>query len=180
MTRKKIKLGFSKKNLAVLAAAMVIAFGGWYFGLRKDEPKTEKSLPEDNSYVNLNPPTAAEKQETEAHKRSLTEDTTTTPPTTPSGKKQVTPVVTSADSSSARGYVSGIIEDGGVCTFTFTRSGSQTKTTASEAFADATTTVCNPVNTSGLNLVSGQWTVVLSYSSSKAEGKSRPMTFEVQ
>lgn len=155
---------------------LLVAGGGLAWAIARD--KQTPSNTDSGSYVNLEPTTEQEKQETEAYKRSLAEDQPSPPPTS-EGKKQVTPVITNADNSSVRAYVSGIVEDGGTCTFTFSRSGFQTKTTTSEGFADATTTVCTPVSTSSLNLASGQWSVVLNYSSSKAEGKSQPKEFSV-
>lgn len=77
----------------------------------------------------------------------------------------------------ASGFVAGIIEDGGVCTLTLTK-GTDVVTATSTATADATTTSCGLLQTSG-TLSAGTWSAVLSYSSSKAEGRSRALQVAV-
>lgn len=88
-------------------------------------------------------------------------------------KKVVTPVITSASKSGATvaifSYVSGVIEDGGTCTFTF--SGSTTITYTSQGVANASNTDCR-LSKSDSRFSSGSWKVTLSYSSTKASGKS--------
>lgn len=65
---------------------------------------------------------------------------------------------------SAAGYVQGIIENGGVCTFTFTGLGDPV-TVTSEGIADSRTTSCGTVAVPIAQLSSGSWSVVLVYTS---------------
>jgi hypothetical protein len=76
----------------------------------------------------------------------------------------------SAGTVQANGFVAGIIEQGGTCTLTLTKGGSKV-TATSTAEADATTTNCGLLETSG-DLAAGTWNAVLAYSSAKATGTS--------
>ena len=173
-----------KKNLfrrlasskALWLLAILIVGAAWAIAAHHDTPRgssTNSSTPP--NYVNLNPPTEAEKKDAQANKDNLAQPPSP-PPTTSSGKLQVTPVVTSATKTQVSGYVAGVFEDGGSCTATLTK-GSQTITGKSSGFADANHTTCAPISLSGVD--SGAWSVVLSYSSAKAEGKSNPLTFNL-
>ncbi|TDW30691.1 hypothetical protein EDD25_2461 [Cryobacterium psychrophilum] len=79
---------------------------------------------------------------------------------------------------SASGYVSGTIEDAGICTFTFTGLESETSAT-STGRANASTTSCGFVQVSMSDLARGSWQVVLAYSSETLTVSSQPMTLEI-
>lgn len=78
----------------------------------------------------------------------------------------------------AGGYVTGVIEDGGVCTLTLTRNGA-TVVVEGAAMADATTTVCGGLSVAGSRLTAGTWQAVLSYASSTHTGASSAAAVEV-
>lgn len=78
----------------------------------------------------------------------------------------------------AGGYVSGVIEDGGVCTLTLTRDGSSVVVEGA-AMADATTTVCGGLSVAGSRLTAGTWQAVLTYASSTHTGSSPAVAVEV-
>lgn len=170
--------GFLTKNrlrailiIAILLAGSVLIVSQ----LTKEEPATDNSTDaaaRPDSYINLDPPTETDKKEAEDHKQSLAEEQDTSTPATQSGKKAINPVITSVSSDGAiRSYVPGVIEDGGVCTATATRSGSPTATGTSIGFADASYTGCPPIT---LDIPGSGWLVVVSYSSTTAEGESTP------
>jgi hypothetical protein len=71
----------------------------------------------------------------------------------------------------ANGFVAGVLEDGGTCTLTLTK-GSENVTSTSTAAADASTTSCGLLETSG-GIAAGTWHAVLSYSSADAHGTSQ-------
>lgn len=78
----------------------------------------------------------------------------------------------------AGGYVSPVVEAGGTCTLEL--SDERTTVTATvDAVPDATTTVCGGLTVAGTELRAGEWTAVLSYTSSSTSGDSRPLTVEV-
>lgn len=101
-----------------------------------------------------------------------------------SSKKQVNPVITNASQSGQQvtitGYISGVFEDGGICTMIASK-GSTTVTRTTKGFADATTTSCSPffIERSVFS-ESGSWSVTIKYSSSSAEGTSQSKTLEIQ
>ena len=165
---------FSRRSLLIAGAALVVLLsGGVVYAqfLKDDDPPvtTDGTDSVPVSEVNYGPPTETEKQETEAHKKSMAEDNPAPPQTTPSGKKLVTPYTSSVDNDVVRAYVSGVIEDGGTCTATASKD-SQVKSGTSIGFADAANTICPPIT---LDLAGLGWNVQVSYSSSTSEGKSQ-------
>lgn len=78
----------------------------------------------------------------------------------------------------AAGWVSPVVEDGGLCSLELTRQG-RTHVVRSPAFADATTTVCGEMAVPAGALTAGTWTAVLRYESGAATGRSAPATVEV-
>lgn len=166
---------------AILIGCLVfglIVFSGFAYTQLRDDHQVSNQPSQDNSSgsnddINLEPPTEQEKQEAQTHKQSLTENQTNPTSQPESGEKKVTPIITYADRYTVRAYVPGVFEDGGKCTATATN-GSQTKTASSAAFANVSYTNCKPISWS---LPSGSWSVVVSYSSDSAHGKSS--TYEV-
>jgi len=177
-TRRPLLARFKKRPLLVLGVVLLLLVTGAiaYTQIRDEEtanqPASDASDQESGDYINLNPPTEEDKQETEANKKSLSEDRPSPPPTS-NGKKQVTPVITSVDGGKVYAYVPGIFEDGGTCKATATK-GSQTKTAKSTAFANVSDTSCAPIS---ISLSGSGWSVVVSYSSSTSQGQSE--AFEV-
>lgn len=180
-TKPKSRLGLRLvKGRVIAGVSLVVILVGGVLGYAafKDTPPaatTSSSGSQENTSVNLGPPSEAEKRETEAYKRSLADEPTNTPPSSATGKNQVAPIITSGDSSYLRAYINGIVEDGGTCSATFTK-GSETVTRTAAGFVDVSKTVC-VVST---NLSAGNWSVILSYSSSQSEGKSQPYSLEIQ
>lgn len=78
----------------------------------------------------------------------------------------------------AGGYVTGVIEDGGVCTLTLTQ-GSATVTVEGPAMPDASTTVCGGLVVPGNRLAAGTWQATLAYASPTHTGTSAPAPVEV-
>jgi hypothetical protein len=76
------------------------------------------------------------------------------------------------------GYVAGVIESGGTCTLTLTRTGA-TVTAQRSARPDATTTTCGEIDIPGSSLSAGTWTAVLSYRSAGHTGAAAPVQIEV-
>jgi hypothetical protein len=175
------KLPFFKRRKVIVSLIILIVLaigaGLWVYGNR-DQTKVGKTS--SGGYVNLGPATKAERKEAENHKKNLGEDSDSDnkQTTTSSGKRQVTPVITSIDKSSVRGFIQGIIEDGGTCTVTLTQ-GSKTVTKTSTGVADASYTTCSTIELEGA-ITPGSWKAVLSYSSGAAEGKSNPRSYEIQ
>jgi cytoskeletal protein RodZ len=170
--KRKNKLSKISKPLLITGLVLVLGLSSYAFLNHKHNnssnttSKPNNSSP--NSNINYGPPSNAEKQETQAHKDELAQsDHSQPPPPTSSGKRAVTPRITSTEGSQVYAYVPGVFEDGGTCTATFTQ-GTQKIVKTSQGFANATYTSCSPISRP-----SGAWTVIVSYSSSTAEGSSQ-------
>lgn len=79
----------------------------------------------------------------------------------------------------ASGYVQGLIEDGGTCTFVFSREGVAPVTAEHAGAADRSSTACGAVQPEIGSFVRGTWSVTLDYSSPSGTYHSRPQTVEV-
>lgn len=118
--------------------------------------------------------------------------TSIAPGVTPPPEKTETPSPVSADAVvsyvgvdvdgvnvSAGGYIQGVLENGGACTFTFTGTAAPVAV-SSEGIADSSTTSCGTVQVPLAQLPSGTWSVVLSYSSDSIDTLvSTALTVEV-
>lgn len=163
----------TKGQLLTAGAVAIVLLAGVYLWARPSNNQPAAVTSGNNgSYVNLNPATEQERQQSQAAKDAVTSQQNQTQASS-SGKKQVTPTITHADATSVSAYVSGVFEDGGTCTAIFTQ-GATTKTFTSTAFANVSYTSCAPIKVSGL--ASGTWTVVVSYNSSAATGQSQQQT----
>ena len=80
---------------------------------------------------------------------------------------------TSGDVAAA-GYVTGVVEDGGTCTLTLSRSGQEVVVEA-PGLADASTTACGGLEVAGTALAPGQWSAVLAYRSDAASATAEPV-----
>lgn len=168
------KYGISKKLvllLLILALSTLVIGGFLFYENRNTAKNTGEANPEGTEVINLDPPTENDRRAVEQHKEELAsqQQVSNANSPAPGQKKQVYPVITSALKTEIRAYVPSIVEDGGTCTATATQ-GSQTVIKTSEGFGDASTTQCAPII---ISLGSGTWSVIVTYSSSTAEGKSR-------
>jgi hypothetical protein len=115
------------------------------------------------------------------------------PPPLPTGKPVVTdtPRPTTTDvvlsyagwdektsAVEAAGYLSPVVESGGVCTLQLTKD-SRTVTAAAPAQADASTTSCGDLAVPRAKLTPGAWTAVLRYASKATTGSSDPTSVAV-
>jgi len=169
MIKKPHKKRLNIKALAIMGIAVLVVGGGVYAYIRhRDQPKPI-SAP---AGVNLAPATPQEKAESQQNKERIVQQQATTPPTT-STKKSVGVVITNASMTSVNAYVTGVFEDGGVCTATFTQ-GTTTITKTSTGFSNVSYTQCPPITPNLPN--TDPWSVTMSYSSATAEGTSQAQT----
>lgn len=179
------------KIIAIVTAAIVVAAAAYLavaFNSHYPPFMVQKKNSDNEQVVNLER-SDAEKQKTkdlQDNPDSKTENNQTdTPPaptkTTPAGKQSVNVLLTNASITNnnvrASGFVTNLVQEGGECTYVFT-SGSSTLTKKSSTLTNPTSTTCEAVTFSSSELpVSGTWKVVLSYSSSNAEGTSNTKEF---
>lgn len=169
----------SKKLLLIGGIILLLAGGGAVAArhfLKSDTPNAPAG-------VKLAPATKEEKKESEDNKDRIIaqqkdSQTQQAPPagtqSTTNGKKQVSVVISSVDSNMLSAYVTGVFEEGGTCTATFTQANTVVTRTSS-GFENVSYTQCAPISP---NLPSGgSWSVVVSYSSASAQGTSPAKTF---
>lgn len=141
------------------------------------QPTTETETTTTSENVDTKPPVGSTKKEEQSEqvvsgnpKDDSSQTNTPNQTNVTSTKKSVTPVITFASNnpgdSRVFGYVNGVVESTGTCTFTFTGNGTVTK--KSTGVEDVSKTNCSttPPNGDG-------WSVVLSYDSKAASGKSQ-------
>lgn len=154
--------------VVVLAAGSVLAYR--HFSNKPDATKTNNP----SEKVNYTPASPVEKKESEDNKDRIVEEQNqaqNTPTPSTGSKKSVTPTIVSADSRNVSAYVTGIFEEGGTCTATFTK-GAISKNVTSRGFQNVSYTQCAPINLADGSLSSGTWTLVVNYSSSTSKGES--------
>lgn len=109
-------------------------------------------------------------------------DPTTTSQSTKNGKTVAQVQLTWWDAESAgiqaNGAVNNVVETGGTCTLTATK-GSVSRSVSREATVNATNTSCGEITIPRSQLAVGNWTIRLSYSSSKSQGVSGSQTVNV-
>lgn len=175
----------SKKRGILIAIAVIALFGASAVALEKLEitnfydkkPVSNEPEVRPTNSINYEPPTDQEISETEQHKRSIdSQNNTVEEERAPSG---VTPIITSADQTTVRAYISGISEDGGTCTATFTQ-GTVSFPKQSSGFRDVNSTICEPIRLDRSDFNNGgEWSVVIAYKSSLVEGKSQEVKIKV-
>ena len=77
------------------------------------------------------------------------------------------------------GYVDGVTEDGGACTLTLRREGTEL-TGKGDALSDASTTSCGTISVTVPAGNAGDWQGVLDYRSSSGHSRSEPFTVTVR
>lgn len=95
-------------------------------------------------------------------------------------KETVDVAIAYADKSSdskvfeVRAFISGVIEGGGTCTAILVKNG-ETLRQSSQAFIDATTSQCNPIEFPLSSIDQGQWLLTVEYNSPTSNGVSQAM-----
>jgi hypothetical protein len=101
---------------------------------------------------------------------------------TPTGPVTATVATAQVDDAgylTADGFVSGVAEDGGKCSFTFWSEGGGASRLSSTGKADGDRTACPAVDERTRTLWPGAYTAVLTYSSPTATAESEPFSFVI-
>lgn len=165
---------FSRKRLLIAVTTCLLAIG--IYTLVKNDNVADKKNPSDVTTVNTQPATEQEKAEAEQNKDRIA---STNQSTNTGQKKTVKPVITDISNNTVRAYVSGVFEDGGTCTATFTKGG-KTLTKTSSGFENVSYTQCGPINYEDGFLSPGKWSVTVKYNSATAEGVSDERSIDAQ
>lgn len=168
-----------KKPVIILIGVILLIvaiFAGYKFVTRDNAEEFSGPTAQDIKDAQDNKKNVEERKRIEEEAKNASPD--------PTQKRQVSPQIINASQSGEEAFVSasisGVFEDGGVCTLTATQ-GSRIVTKTAEAFADATTTSCTPFRIPVSEFAnSGNWSVVIDYKSSAAEGVSQATELVIQ
>lgn len=182
----------SKLPTVILASVLLLLIGVMvvYYGRARSHTTAPVPQWQPTTKVDLSPATPEEVQDSNQHKEDTVKggsDTST--PTSPTAqntapsKKSVSIIVVSANQAGAqievRSYVSGVIEEGGTCTATFTK-GQLKLSRQSSGAQDATTTVCGRITVPTAEFPEkGSWNMKVEYASPTAAGESSNTNIEV-
>lgn len=180
---KKSKLPTKKTVVALLILIIAGALGWLYFTNSQTDSTTNTKASSSSSKgnISLDPPTPQEQEAGDTQKeRNIKRDADLS-----DGSQKRSPNIVVVDASQyddtveVRAYISNIYEDGGTCEVTFTK-GQARITRSTEAYKDATTTQCKPINIPrGEFKSAGQWQVTVSYSSPTASGSGAQQTITI-
>jgi hypothetical protein len=163
-------------KVMLIAGVVMLLTAGGYGVWRQSRNAPLPGAGEQTNQINYDPPTEEEKQAAEDTKQDI--DPSPTPPTPAGSLRSVTPTITFADRNGASAYVTGVFEDGGTCTATFTHGGDKI-TATSEGFQNASYTSCAPLKLASPINIQGDWNVSVSYASKTAAGTSAAYAFKV-
>lgn len=165
----------------VLVAAGYIAYAKvtnslWPFNTAKTTVQDSPERPVND--VDYSPPTEEDASHANDAKKRL-DESTKQEQTKTNIYVGVTMADIAVDQLEIRSFVSGVIEGGGTCTATLTRNGISVAAT-STAFVDSTTSICTPISIPLTRFKdSGQWDLVVSYSSVTSTGTSTIIKVEL-
>ncbi len=172
--------------LLVALSIVIVAACIWYFFARENQSTISEETVDTVGSINYNPPTDSEKDASEAAKDAIVDEQQnqqSNSGTTQSKKKAI--VVANpygenpeGDAIEVNGFVSNIIEDGGICTLSLKKDGKSVSVQRT-ATADAQTTTCGLLVIARAKLSQGSWQGTLHYESPKAEGTSSNFVVEV-
>ena len=158
---------------AVSVAVLALSLKLWVFNKKDVSTKSTTA-----SVADQKTQKQEEQAESEGAKDTIVKNETQQ--SQPQTDKTVNPVITSATPSELDAIVNGIIEEDGDCTAQYTKD-STTFSRSSKGIANATNTVCYPIQTNASDFaVKGEWTVTLTYRSEKASGTSATYKFTVK
>lgn len=169
-----------KTTKILIVSLLVVAIGGFaHFILNKKDTNTDNQQP--TQIINYNPPTDQEKQAGDDVKKSLAESENNQSNNGSSSSVDV--LITDAsqygNAIEVRAFVPNYFKDG-TCTVVFTK-GTDKIEKITPAYRDSSTTVCtNPKIDRGEFPVSGDWKVVVIYTSSDVSGMSQTQTIKIK
>lgn len=175
------KKEISKKALLILSAFIAVSSIALY-GIYAYRNHYNTAPVEPITYSG---PTEQDKKDAEENKKNVeSRDNLDSNTQTSSQKKQVNPVITNVSQADGKitinSYVSGVFEDGGICTVQISKDGVSLKR-ESKGFTDATTTGCAPIALDRSEfIVAGVWSVVVVYNSASSQGESQVKTLNIQ
>lgn len=173
-----------KKNkkfaLILLLTLLVVVIAAVIYVFMNSRMKT--SGYEDGSGINYDPPTNEEKQAGDKQKDETLQEEKARNNSENQSKKSASVIITDAgqygDTIEVRAFIPDHYQDG-TCTILLTHGGYRVEKTT-PAYRDASTTICtNPLIAKSEFAASGEWQVVVSFSSLNASGSSAPRAINI-
>lgn len=169
-----------KKIIVAITFIILLAMGGTLlYSLNRNSTSTSENTTSSNDAtnpegsINYDPPTPSELQETSENKEKIL----TQIEQPEQSQSTVTPTIVDAglydNTVEVRSFIPGIIENGGTCTYEFTKD-SLLVEKKTKAIADATTTRCENLTFDKEELRPGTWSVLVTYTSLQTTGSSTP------
>lgn len=154
----------------------VYAFNGSLFGWKKPHSSESNNIIQGNNNIDYGPATKEQQDAGKAIKSSGSGDTPPAPTVIPgSNKKNVQLTITSANKNGSvlqiRTLISAV-ENNGICTLTLSSIGKTTITKTADIQAMATVSTCKGFDIPISELSSGEWRILVEYSSNSLTGSS--------
>ena len=176
--------GSNKKPWLILVIFILVVGSVlvYFFVIKGNEQKPQQETGDSytTDYVNLDPPSEAEKDAATAKKDEIinNSDSQNSNPTS-----SVSPVISTWSQSSKKnlelsGFVPGIVEDGGKCILVMEKDSNKV-TTEKSAKSDAQSTICGVIEVDITKLSTGIWKTTLNYESAKYKGSSDKVDVEI-
>ncbi len=164
-------------GLIILALIVVAGLGLWYRASHKSAAEVARE--KGNVSGQLDRQNAQHKK-----KSSGSSSGSNSTASSDDNLKSVTPILSrwngSTDPVEVAGYVPNVLEDGGTCSYVFTKD-SLTFTKTSAGFQDVSHTTCTPVDVNRNSFSqTGSWSVVLKYKSSTYSGASNQQNLTIK
>lgn len=183
----------STRHTLLISALVLLALSGLTAGgyiVRKNKIAAtasglhSPSNPPGTQKLNLEPPTVAEQQESNARKETIVKQMAQDDGSSTNGQKSITPQIVDATQYGqvieVRVLIPQVYEAGGTCTMTF-RFGTSLLNKTVAAVQDSTTTRCTPLAIPRNEFTAaGTWSVIVSYGSDSAKGTSAPRALEIK
>lgn len=166
MARNYLKTMSGRRRLVTVTLAVILVAGLAYGGYRLYQNHYNPTITtKDGGKVKLKPATEEEKKQADDNKSAIVKrsEQLKQAAANSSGQTPSSVVITSADASGVRAYVTGVFEEGGTCTATASQGG-QTFTKSSVGFQNVSYTQCSFIDW-GSPLGPGTWNITVSYKS---------------
>lgn len=169
------------KKIVIIASAIataIVAVSVWWLFIRSDSSDSTTQSDISEEVINYSPPTESEKNEADNRKDEIVSQQNNPKPA--NNTQSATPITITTASLNGknvevRGYISGIVQDGGACTYTFTGNGTVVKT--SSGVADVSTTNCG-ISVPRTALPGNNWKVLISYKSGATTASSSAQSID--
>lgn len=168
-----------KKKILIVTLILLIGAPSGVFLLSTNNKISTYKQHTNTPSINFKPPTKIEQAAGNAQKDINVSKQTSTPEPSQTANVVVVDAGQYGQTIEVRAFISNLIKPG-QCTATFTK-GQETITRSSLAAEDATTTQCRPINIDRSSFTSsGAWSLIVSYTSADASGKSNTVNVEVK